>query len=159
MKRTAFLVIAMLLASGGAFAAQSGGNAALALAAIVGERSPILSHGEKGVLAHFLAGTVSFPLPPGMHKIVVTAEKIACRMGNVAITQHSCELTFGSSTITVAGRPGQELLATLQQNGVTGDGAAGTIYYSVAPITCTVDPAEVQAQSGGGASCVYTVGP
>src|ERR1700685_929406 len=122
MKRAAVLVIPMLLASGGACAAQSNGNAALALAAIVGERSPVLSHAEKQVLAHFLAGTVSFPLPPGMNTITVTAGKITCRMGNVAITVHSCELTFGSSTITLAGRPGQELLATLQQNGVPGDG-------------------------------------
>lgn len=159
MKRAALFAIPLLLADSGAFAEQSNGNAALALAALVGEKSPVLSHGEKFVLARFLAGQTAFAIPSGVGVITVTSSKITCRMGNVSIVTHSCELTFGSSTITVAGRRGQELLATMQENGVASDGAAGTIYYSVSPITCTVDPAEVQSNGGGGAKCVYTNGP
>lgn len=159
MKRAALIVIPMLLASGGAYAANSEGNGALALAALIGEQSPNLSHAEKSVLAHFLAGETNFTLPSGMHKIKVTADKVTCRMGDVDLTMHSCEFTFGAATFTDAGTRGQELLATMQENGVASDGAAGTIYYSVAPITCTIDPVEIQSPDGGGAKCTYTNGP
>src|SRR5208282_4333934 len=159
MKRASILVIPFVLASGGAFASQSDGNAALALAAIVGDQSPALGPNEKMVLARFLAGDTNFPLPPGVHQITVKADKIECRLGNVAIVEHSCVLTFGSTTITRAGRPGQLLLATMMENGVFANGAAGTIYYSVDPIVCTVDAPVVQSNSGGGARCTYTNGP
>jgi hypothetical protein len=38
------------------------------------------------------------------------------------------------------------------------DGAAGTIYYSVAPIECRIDAARVLSNDGGGARCNYTNG-
>jgi hypothetical protein len=159
MKRLAILVAAMLLANGSAFASSSSGNGALALAALIGGQSPVLSPAKKSVLAHFLAGQTNFPIPSGANVIVVHASQVTCRMGNVDITRHSCDLKFGGGTITLNGRPGQELLATMIENGVQSDGAAGTIYYSVAPISCTINAADVQSNGGGGAHCTYVNGP
>ena len=159
MKRLALFVTAALLVSGNAYASSSGGNSGLALAALIGEQSPALSPAKKMVLAHFLAGKTNFPIPPGAGIIVVKASQVTCRMSNVDITRHSCELKFGAASVTLNGRRGHELLATLVENGVPSDGAAGTIYYSVAPITCIVKTAEVQANGGGGASCTFTSGP
>jgi len=159
MKRAIILAIPLMLASGTSFASQSSGNGALALAALVGTQSPALGASEKMVLDRFLAGETNFTLPPGVHRITVKADKIACRLGDVAIVVHSCVLTFGSSTVTEDGSRGQEMLATMMENGVSADGAAGTIYYSVAPIVCTVDAAVVQSNGGGGATCTYTNGP
>ena len=159
MTRASLLAILFLLANGSAFAAQSNGNAALALAAIIGEQSPTLGPNEKMVLARFLAGDAHFTLPSGVHRITVKADKITCRLGDVDITEHSCVLTFGSTTVTKAGRLGQELLATMQENGVAANGAAGTIYYSVVPIECRIDTEIVLSNSGGGARCDYTNGP
>jgi hypothetical protein len=159
MKRAISAAILVALSSTSTFAAQSNGSAALALAAMIAERSPTLSHTEKSVLAHFLAGESSFPLPPGLHHIRVSADKIQCRMGDVDISLHRCDLTFGATTISEPGAAGQALLATMQENGVASNGAAGTIYYTVSPVTCVVDPSEVESHDGGGAMCSYTNGP
>ncbi len=159
MKRLALFVTAMLLVSGNAYASSSSGNGALALAALIGQQSPFLSPAKKFVLAHFLAGQTNFPIPSGANVIVVTSPQVTCRMGNVDITRHACDLKFGGNTVTLNGRAGQELLATMMENGVQADGAAGTIYYSVAPISCTINATDVQSNGGGGAHCTYTNGP
>ena len=153
--RSSILAIPLLLASGVAFAGQASGNAALALASLVGNQSPHLSQGEKTVLAHFLDGDSNVPLPTGVRRITVTADKIICRMGDVDIDLHSCALTFGNTTITKSGETGQALLATLGEAGVQGDGAAGTFYYSLTRLSCTIDAAEVESHDGGGATCKY----
>jgi hypothetical protein len=158
MKRAAFLVIPLLLANGTALAAQSNGNAALAFAAIVGAQSPVLQPSEKKVLARFLAGETNFTLPAGVRRIIVKAGKVTCRLGDVDITEHSCTLTFGAAAKTETGGPAQGLLATMIENGVQADGAAGTIFYSVSPLVCTIDAPAVQSK-GGGALCTYTNGP
>ncbi len=159
MNRAMLLAMPLLLTSGPSFAVQSHGNAALALAALIGENSPTLSHADKAVLAHFLGSSAAFALPPHSRQITVKADKIRCRMGDVDLTLHDCTLTFGATTLTETGRSGQTLLATMQENGVAADGAAGTIYYSVAPMTCIIDPAEVKSHDGGGAMCTFTNGP
>lgn len=159
MKRVLLLALPVLLASGPSFAVQSHGNEALALAALIGESAPTLSHEDKAVLAHFLGSSGTFALPTHMHHITVKADKVRCRMGDVDLTLHDCQLTFGATTLTATGRSGQTLLATMQENGVASDGAAGTIYYSVAPISCVIDPVEVKSHDGGGATCTFTNGP
>ena len=161
MKRTFPLAIPLVIASGAVAAAPvtTTGNAALALAAQIGVLSPLLSAAQKSVLEHFLDGQMTFSVPAGLSVITVASEKTTCRKGDVDITMHSCELTFGSATVTENGLRGQSLTATLMENGVFADGAAGSIFYSVAPIACTVNIAEVQSGSGGGAKCVYTNGP
>ena len=158
MKRALCLAIPLALASVPVSAGESNGNMALALAALIGADQPSLSHAEKTVLASFLAGQTNVALPADAQRILVRADKITCRMGDVDAGLHDCTLTFGATTVTKTGRAGHELLATMKENGVTADGAAGTIYYSVMPITCTVDATEVESHDGGGAMCTFADG-
>jgi len=157
--RAFVLATALLFATAPAFAGESSGNAALALAALIGANQPSLSRAEKALLADFLSGETNVAVPENARRIVVKADKISCRMGDVDIGLHDCTLTFGTATVTKTGSAGQMLLATMQQNGVESDGAAGTIYYNVMPITCTVDATEVEQHDGGGAMCTFTNGP
>ncbi len=128
---------------------------ALALAALIGVDQPSLPRAEKAVLASFLSGQTNVTLPGDAQRILVKADKVTCRMGDVDVGLHDCTLTFGATTVTKTGSAGQMLLATMQENGVTSDGAAGTIYYSVMPITCTIDATEVESHDGGGAMCTF----
>ena len=155
MKPAACLAIVLLLANGSASAAQSNGNAALALAALVGAQSPTLKPSEKRVLARFLKGETNFTLPPSVRQITVKADKVTCRLSDVDITQHSCTLSFGAAAKTETGGLGQGLLATMIENGVQSDGAAGTIYYSVSPPRSATGSmlTAVQSKGGGGALC------
>lgn len=158
-KRATIAALPLVLFSSASLAAHSHGNAALALAAFIGENSPTLSRTEKAVLIHFLGGRTNFELPHGVHRIVVQADKIRCRMGNVSLALHSCEITYGTKTITQPGRTGQALLATMLENTVNPNGTAGTIYYSVAQVRCTVDADEIQSNDGGGAQCEFKNAP
>ena len=158
MKRALLIALPLVLASPLPALADSTGNAALALAALVGAASPKLSPAEKDVLVHFLDGDTHAPLVVGTTRLTVSADRVTCRMGDVDIGLHDCELVFGDRTIKREGRAGQELLATLQENGVEADGTAGTIYYSVRPLTCMIDAKEVEDHDGGGASCSFTNG-
>jgi len=157
MRRALLLVVPFLFTSATVHAAQSTGNAALALAALIGAEDPVLSQSQKHVLAHFLAGQ-AVSVPPTSQRIKTRADRIRCRMGDVDTTLHDCTLTFGHREITRAGRTGQLLLATLQENGVPPDGAAGTIYYTVTNISCVVDATGVEQHAGIGATCTFTNG-
>jgi hypothetical protein len=136
----------------------SAGNSALALAAIVGGDSPMLHDFDKDTLAKLFAGNSSVSYPAGK-TIAVTADKIVCRTSDVDITQHSCALTFGPHTRTITGRVAHELYATLLENGVPSDGAAGSLFEAVSQLSCTTDPNVVDQRSGGGATCNFTPGP
>lgn len=156
MKRTLILVIPLVLASVPVSAGQSNGNAALTLAALIGADQPSLPRAEKAALASFLNSQTNVTLPAGVRSITVRADKISCRMGNVDIGLHDCTLTFGSRTVTKSGSAGQMFLATMQENGVPSDGAAGTIFYNATAVTCTIDAAQVESHDGGGAKCTFT---
>jgi hypothetical protein len=156
MKRALCLAIPLVLASVPVSAGQSNGNAALALAALVGAEQPSLPRADKAVLASFLDSQTNVTLPPDVRSITVKADKISCRMGDVDIGLHECTLTFGSKTITKSGAAGQMFLATMQENGVPSDGAAGTIFYNATAVTCTIDAAQVESHDGGGAKCTFT---
>jgi hypothetical protein len=95
-------------------------------------------------------------LPSGVRTITVKADKISCRMGDVDIGLHACTLTFGSRTVTKSGPAGQMFLATMQENGVPSDGAAGTIFYNATAVSCTIDATQVESHDGGGAACTFT---
>ncbi len=155
MKRALCLALPLMLASVPVSAGESSGNAALALAALIGAEQPSLPRAERAVLASFLNGQTNVTLPADAQRILVKADKISCRMGDVDVGLHECTLTFGATTVTKTGTAGQMLLATMQENGVASDGAAGTIYYSVMPISCTVDATEVESHDGGGAMCTF----
>lgn len=161
MKRSILFAIPLLVAGSPAFAGTltTQGNQTLALAALIGTQSPLLSHAEKTVLQHFLDGDTAFTTPAGITTITVNSEKVTCRVGDVDLTMHSCDLTFGSVTVSEKGLRSEALSAAMIINGAFADGAAGSIYYSVAPISCTINVAEIKAPDGGGAKCTFTTGP
>jgi hypothetical protein len=150
VKPIALIVLPLLLATGSALA----GNSELSLAALVGAHSPHLTTAEKTLFEKYLESDAKAPDPSGK-KIVVTAESVTCRISDVDITYHSCELDFGVKKVSFEGRKAHELYATLIENGVPSDGAAGSIYEAITKLDCTINPAEVKEESGGGASCKF----
>ena len=148
------LLAAVLSASQAALAETADGNGALALAALVGHNSPLLSPPAKELLAKFLDGETKVGLLADQ-TVSVKVDKLTCKASNVDITLHSCELVFGTRTATLTGRRAHELFAMLAELGVPSDGAAGSILKAVSNLTCTIDPNEVKLMSGGGAHCDY----
>ncbi|HWZ37560.1 MAG TPA: hypothetical protein VNY08_04590 [Bradyrhizobium sp.] len=133
-------------------AATLSGSPAFALAAIAAAHSPTLSAAEKKEVAAIFNGKGS-----GSYKgkIVISADKIDCRISNVDITSRSCELTFGSKTASFTGREANELYSTEAMAGVPSDGAAGSIHEAVAKLKCTLDPKAIKQNDGSGADCSY----
>jgi hypothetical protein len=147
------LAVAFMLTDvAGAKAGSVSGQAALALAGVVAPASHLLSMAEKEAVATLFAAnsTISYK-----KKIVVTAEKIVCRVGNVDITARSCELTFGKTVKTINGRAANEMFATAAMAGVASDGAAGSIFESLSRLSCTLDPQVIKDKAGGGAECTF----
>ncbi|MGB6535100.1 MAG: hypothetical protein WBF58_03970 [Xanthobacteraceae bacterium] len=153
------LTLMLTVASALAAAGTASGSSGLALSALVAANSPTLAPSDKAAMAALFDGQSGVSYPAG-HKIVIAADGITCLAGNVDITRHSCVLQFGSNKITLTGRQAHEIFATLVEVGVTADGALGTIYESLTHLSCTVDPNEVEQNSGEGASCSFvTDGP
>src|SRR5579871_2135886 len=128
------LPVVILLFAGGqhtalAAPASATGPAALALAAVVAEQSP-LGRYEKRVIARLFDGDARFGAYP-TDKVSITAASIVCRVSNVDITSRSCELTFRTNKRTVQGRQANELYATIATAGVTAEGAAGSLIETV----------------------------
>lgn len=157
MIKPACLAIALALCAQNASAADASGPFALALAALVGEHEPGLGPHKRHVLVQLFAGNKA-NYPAGK-TIAVAAAKISCRVSNVAISQRSCALTFGAHAVNLTGRRASELYATLAAAGVPGDGAAGSSFEAVSALGCVIDPAVIQQNAGGGASCTYAAGP
>lgn len=143
------------LAPAAAHAGTSNGSTALALAAIVSESAPQTSPPYKKLLAAYLDGRADAPHAKNL-RIAIKADAIDCRAGNVDITARACELTFGAKKIELHGRKAHELYATLIENGVALDGAAGSSHASITALDCTVDADEVAEKVGGGARCAFT---
>ena len=154
MTKSIALAMVLAISAAPAFAATTSGNAALALAARVGEHSPNLSQAEKTLLAEYLNGNSQAPYSG--QKFAVTAAQVNCGASDVDITQNFCTLTFGSTKIELKGNAAQGLYATLVEAGVASDGAAGTIFETANNLKCEIVPAEVRDNGGGGASCSYT---
>lgn len=156
LRLSTLLVVACgvsLFARAEAFAGSSSGSAALALSAI-GGYSPTLSAADKRLLLAYLNGQANAPHPPGKH-ILVKVNAIDCRASDVDIALHACTLTFGAKKVELSGRAAHEVYATLVENGVPGDGAAGSIHELVTDLSCDVDADAVAAKAGGGASCSF----
>jgi hypothetical protein len=153
-KATAILLLTLLLTSHSALAATTSGSSALALAALVGAQSPVLSSHDKSVLARFLDGHTNGVFPANK-RISVKADDIVCNAGDVDITEHSCQLTFGSKTVKLTGRKAHELFATMVEVGVPNEGTAGATHESLTHLVCTINPHEVAQKSGGGAECRF----
>jgi len=153
--KTLGLVFLSALAPAAAQSGASSGSSALALSAIVGELSPQTSAADKKLLAAYFAGRAEAPHAKGQ-RVAVKADAIDCRAGNVDITSRACELTFGAKKIELSGRKANELYATLIENGVVAEGAAGSSHASITALDCIVDADEVAEKAGGGARCAFT---
>ena len=95
---------------------------------------------------------------PYKKAIVVTADRIVCRTGNVDITVRNCEVTFGKKVKTVAGSTANEIFATEALAGVPPDGAAGSNFESLSKLSCTIDPNAIRQKDGSGADCTFQPG-
>jgi hypothetical protein len=136
------------------------GHGALALAAIVGQYDPALAPGFRAGLLRLLADQAFGGTHSG--NVIVKADAITCRAGDVDLKAFGCALTFGSHTVTLKGRQAAELYATLIEAGVPSDVATGTAYERVKALSCTLDITELGGPGmgdGGGASCAYQIGP
>ncbi|HEY1544700.1 MAG TPA: hypothetical protein VGG01_20060 [Xanthobacteraceae bacterium] len=151
------LLVPLLLAAEPALAGSTSGNSALALAALVGERSPALEAQEKEALGSMLDSNLNFAFPAD-RKIAVKADGVVCRASNVDISANSCELTFGKRKISRTGRAAHELYATLIEAGVSPEGAASATIAGISKLACTIDPNTVKAAGGGGAACAFSAG-
>jgi hypothetical protein len=129
------------------------GATALAVAAVVAQYSPLLSAYEKRFIAGLFDGNTKAGYPK--KKLPVTAETVTCRISNVAIAERSCEITFKKAKRTLKGREANEVYATLASAGITAEGAAGSMIESVSKLNCTLNPAEIKDNSGGGADCSF----
>jgi hypothetical protein len=155
---TAILLLTLLMTSHSALAATTSGSSALALAALVGAQSPVLSSHDKSVLARLFDGHTNGVFPANK-QISVKADDILCNAGDVNITAHSCQLTFGSKTVKLTGRKAHELFATMVEVGVPNEGTAGATHESLTHLVCTINPHEIAQESGGGADCKFDTSP
>jgi hypothetical protein len=151
-----FALLAQAATASGASGATSSGGGALALAALVGAHEPALTGAQRHALADMLDGRLGFAY---VAQISVGADSVSCRASDVDISSHSCQLKFGATTRTLNGRAAHELFATLLENGVATQGAAGSIFAAVVHLSCVIKPAEVKQKAGGGADCAFTPGP
>jgi hypothetical protein len=151
-------VTALALASVTQSAAQptASGHSALALGALVGSYSPMLTNHDKAVLAELLEGKSA---SASNATIKVNADVVICRAGDVMINAFECELTFVTKKVTLTGRHANELFATIGEAGEPSEGAAGTIFEGIHAMSCTIDPAEIAQKDGGGATCNFASGP
>ncbi|MGY3406608.1 hypothetical protein ACVWZV_002721 [Bradyrhizobium sp. GM5.1] len=85
--------------------AKVSGATALALAGVIAPLSSVLSGAEKKAMAMLFAANSDIPYKK---PIMVTADRIVCRAGNVDITVRNCEVTFGKKTRTVNGSTANE---------------------------------------------------
>jgi len=154
MTKSILIAFALSLVAPSALAGSMSGNGALSFAALVSPHSPQLTKAEKSILAKYLAGEAEAKFPKGL-SFSVKADSVTCRISNVDITFHSCDLTFGAKKVSIKGRLAHELYATLVENSVPGDGAAGSMFEAVGAVECKINPGDVASRGGGGASCDY----
>jgi hypothetical protein len=127
------------------------GSTALAIAGVIAPYSPLLSAYERRTIAGLFDGKAR-----DGKKLVVAAESIICRIGNVDITARSCEITFEKGKRSLKGREANEVNATLTAAGAIAQGAAGSMIQTVTKLSCTLDPNVIKENAGGGADCSFT---
>lgn len=159
---SACLAGAILLASAahvanaaGAAPSKISGSTALALAGAIAPLSPLLSGAEKKAVAMLFAANADIPYKK---PIIVTADKIVCRTGNVDITVRHCEVSFGKKVKNVNGSTANEIFATEALSGIPSDGAAGSNFESLGQLSCTIDPNAIRQKDGSGADCTFQPG-
>jgi hypothetical protein len=135
--------------------AKASGSTALALAGVIAPLSPELSGAEKKAIAMLFAANSDIPYKK---KVIVAADKVVCRTGNVDITVRTCEVTFGKKVKTVNGSTANEIFATGALAGIPADGAAGSNFESLTKLSCTIDPTAIRQKDGSGADCTFQPG-
>lgn len=150
--------VAVLLAAFGASAASAApatmtGPAALAVAAVVAQYSPVLNPGERKVIAGLFDGHTRMSYP--IKTFSVGADTVTCRTSNVAIADRSCDIVFNKGKRSLKGRAANEVFATLASAGVTAQGAAGSMIESVSKLSCTLDLGKIKQNDGSGADCSW----
>ena len=139
-------------------AAQAGtvsGSTALALAGVIAPMSPLLTSAEKKAISLLFSANSDIPYKK---PVLVIADKIVCRTGNVDITARSCEVTLGKKVKTVNGPTANEIFATQALAGVPAEGAAGSNFESLSKLKCTIDPNAIRQKDGSGADCTFEAG-
>lgn len=131
------------------------GPDALALTELVGEQSPTLTKADITLLKGYLDGKAATTHTKGQ-KVHVTVKSIQCKSSDVDLTERQCELMFGAKRVAVRGRQAEALNATLALIGLPEDGAAGSIYYSLSNLDCTIDADGIKERDGSGAKCTYS---
>jgi hypothetical protein len=132
------------------------GPAALAVAAVVAQYSPVLNPGERKIIAGLFDGNTRMSYP--IKTISVGADTVMCRISNVAIADRSCEIAFKKGKRSLKGRAANEVFATLASAGVAADGAAGSMIENVAKLNCTLDLGKIRQNDGSGADCSWESG-
>jgi hypothetical protein len=159
MKKLMISAFALVVTHHAALAATGSatGPAALALAAVIAQHSPLVRPLDRRVISRLFNGSTRFGFTPNT-KISIDADSVVCRVSNVDITSRSCELTFGSCKRTLTGREANEIFATAAAAGISSEGAAGSIIESISKLQCTIDPNEIMQKGGGGAECRFETG-
>ena len=133
------------------------GPAALALAAVIAQHSPLVRAFDQRIIARLFGGRTNFGVTPNT-KISVVADSIVCRTSNVDIAARTCDLTFGTRKRSLTGREANEVSATGLTAGASSEGAAGSTIESISKLECTIDPNEIMKKAGGGAECKFETG-
>lgn len=142
----------MVLAAEASGPLVSGGQA-LALGTIVAPYAQSLSPAQVGRLNDLLNQRPVVARP--RETLVVRLDQVQCRGSNVDISAFECTLVAGKKSKAVSGRLAHEIIATLAEAGVEADAGAGSVYWRVKALSCTIRPADVLARDGGGAECRY----
>lgn len=158
MRAVLLAAVFLALAAAPSRAGQTSGPYALALAGVIGEHDPQLQAADRRAVAALFAGAAPASYP-AERRILVRADKILCRVSNVEITARSCQLTWGGRTVALSGGAANTVFATLAAAGVPSEGAAGSIYETVRRLVCTLTPAVIRQNAGGGANCIYAAVP
>jgi hypothetical protein len=153
-----YAVVPVLLACNAASADEVMGNAALALASLVAQHSPLVGLADQKVLAGLFDGDLKVSRAGGGN-VSINADSVVCRASDVNLTLHTCDLVFAKHSVTVTGRVAHELFATVAEAGVPPDGAAGSSYEALSHLACAIDVREVEKLTGGGADCKFDPGP
>lgn len=87
-------------------------------------------------------------------RIELKASEISCRTSNVTIGAYGCDLKFANgATAALKGRKAHELYATILENGVPADGAAGSVHAQIKDLKCVIEPRVLAQNAGSGAYC------
>lgn len=126
---------------------ESRGQEALALAVVVGRHSTTLPAPSRALLVQVGNGGASragqFVVAAGVH----------CLTHPSLMNDWSCDLAFANRTVRVTGLAAHEVIATLLENGVAGDGAMGAYGYEVTHLRCTISPRLIANHDEDGARC------